>query len=138
MGFHVSAELRRIVQQRADHRCEYCRIPGILTFAPLEIDHIVSMKHGGATDESNLALSCSLCNKHKGSDIASMDQESGRIIPLFHPRKNIWTDHFRVQDTMIIPLTPEGKVTIRLLQLNADSRIKERRLILKILPDAYD
>jgi 5-methylcytosine-specific restriction endonuclease McrA len=52
-------------------------IPDVATFAPHEIDHIIAKKHGGRTEAENLALSCTLCNKYKGSDPASVDPETG-------------------------------------------------------------
>lgn len=72
---HIPAPLRRSVYERAAGRCEYCRIPDTLTLAPHEIDHIIAVKHGGLTESENLALSCTLCNKRKGSDLASLDPE---------------------------------------------------------------
>jgi 5-methylcytosine-specific restriction endonuclease McrA len=60
----VPADLRRFVRQRADERCEYCRIPESVTFASHEVDHIIAEKHGGPTEERNLALSCAVWNEH--------------------------------------------------------------------------
>jgi 5-methylcytosine-specific restriction endonuclease McrA len=54
----VNEELRRLVADRAGHVCEYCRINEEDTYFGCEIDHIISLKHGGTTDESNLALAC--------------------------------------------------------------------------------
>lgn len=68
-------------------------IPEIATLATHEIDHIIAEKHGGCTEAENLALSCTLCNKHKGSDIASVDPETGEIVPLYNPRQKKWNEH---------------------------------------------
>jgi 5-methylcytosine-specific restriction endonuclease McrA len=37
-------------------------------FDPLgcQIDHIIAIQHSGPTVESNLALACYACNRHKG------------------------------------------------------------------------
>jgi hypothetical protein len=75
----------------------------------------------------NLAYACGLCNRHKGADIASIDQQSGGIIRLFHPRKDRWADHFRLNGDFLEPCTEIGAATIRLLRLNAMERIAERR-----------
>lgn len=88
--------LRRQVYERAGECCEYCRIPDVATFAPHEIDHIIAEKHGGLTEAENLALSCTLCNKHKGSDLASVDPDTGNIVPLYHPRQDLWHEHFQL------------------------------------------
>ena len=126
---HIPAELRRQVRERAGDGCEYCLIPESMTFAAHEIDHIIAEKHGGTTDSDNLAVACAICNGHKGSDLASIDLESGAIVPLFHPRRESWAEHFRLAGGQIEPLTPQGRVTVRLLQLNHPERVQERELL---------
>ena len=123
---HVPVELRRLVRARAAGCCEYCRVDEALGFALHEIDHVVSEKHGGQTTVENLALSCTLCNRRKGADLSSVDPEAGAIVPLFHPRKDRWPDHFRFDGTRIVPLTPTGRATARLLGFNSDARLSER------------
>jgi len=125
---HISSALRRLVHQRAQGCCEYCRIPEIGTFALHEIDHIIAEKHGGLTEADNLALSCTLCNKHKGTDLTSLDPNNGEIVPLYNPREDRWSEHFLLRKAEIIPLTSKGRVTVKLLQLNRSERIEERKL----------
>ena len=127
---HVPAALRRAVHERAGGACEYCLVPEALAFAAHEVDHVVAQKHGGATEEGNLALSCALCNKHKGSDLASIDPETGHLTALYHPRREHWSAHFRVEEAWLIPLTSTARVTIRLLQMNHPDRIAERALLI--------
>jgi hypothetical protein len=127
---YIPASLRQEVYDRAGGQCEYCLIPQAITLVTPEVDHIIARKHGGETETNNLALSCSLCNKYKGSDLASIDEESGEIAPLFHPRQHHWPDHFRLQDGRIAPLTATGRVTVNLLQLNQPERVTERELLL--------
>ena len=127
---YISAGLRRLVRTRAGERCEYCLIPESVSFAVHEIDHIVAEKHGGATDESNLALCCAVCNLHKGSDLSSIDPETGAVVVLFHPRRDIWIDHFRLAGGRVEPVTPIGRTTARLLQLNRPDRVEEREISL--------
>jgi len=102
------------------------------TLATHWVDHIVAEKHGGQTEEGNLALSCVLYNQRKGSDLTSIDPQTGQITPLFHPRRDRWPDHFRLVGACIEPLTPAGRVTVRLLQLNHPGRIEERELMLRL------
>ncbi|WP_373540756.1 HNH endonuclease [Chamaesiphon sp.] len=66
----------------------------LASFSAHEIDHIIAEKHDGRTESENLALSCNLCNKYKGSDLASVDPETEKIVPLYHPRQNLWREHF--------------------------------------------
>jgi 5-methylcytosine-specific restriction endonuclease McrA len=68
---YIPISLRRLVENRAQHRCEYCLLPTQIAFFPHEIDHIIAEKHGGKTDEENLAYTCWRCNRHKGSDLGS-------------------------------------------------------------------
>ncbi len=137
MGTYISAALRRTVYERAGGCCEYCLIPETAVLAVHEIDHIIAQKHGGLTETDNLALSCAICNKHKGSDLASIDQVTGELAALYHPRRQQWQEHFQLKDGVLIPLTQTGRVTVRLLQLNSPCRIQERNLLIQsgILPD---
>lgn len=129
---YIPAALRRFVRERGLGCCEYCVIPEQFTLVPHWVDHIVAEKHGGQTTAENLALACVLCNLFKGSDLTSLDPESGEITPLFHPRQDRWSDHFRLDGAIIEPLTPTGRVTVRLLQLNKPDRIEERNLLVRL------
>jgi len=131
MTTYIPATLRRLVYERAGGICEYCLIPETVSLAVHEVDHIIPRKHGGEADLENLALSCTLCNKYKGSDLASVDQETGKIAPLYHPRRERWTDHFQLSNAEIVPSTPTGRVTVQLLKLNDKSRIEERKLLIE-------
>jgi 5-methylcytosine-specific restriction endonuclease McrA len=124
---HIPKALRDFVYERAEGICEYCLISEEDSFAKHQIDHIIAEKHGGLTVEENLALSCTLCNKHKGSDIASIDYETGEIVPLFNPRKDIWSEHFQIDHGIFIGLTSNARATIFLLQLNNSARVEERK-----------
>lgn len=39
---------------RALQCCEYCRIPELFSSIGFEIDHIISLKHGGSSGTDNL------------------------------------------------------------------------------------
>jgi 5-methylcytosine-specific restriction endonuclease McrA len=72
MSSYVSAAVRRLVAVRTDFLCEYCLVHEDDTVFGCEVDHIISEKHGGATDAENLAYACAFCNRAKGSDIGSI------------------------------------------------------------------
>lgn len=129
MSGYVPAEIRRAVIERAESRCEYCLIHQDDTWAGCEIDHIISEKHGGATILENLALACVFCNRAKGTDLASIDSESGMLIRFFHPREDRWQDHFQLQGASLLPLTPVGRVTAHIFGLNLPDRISERETL---------
>ncbi len=90
---HVSAELRRQVVARAEGLCEYCLIHEEDTFFGCQVDHIISEKHGGATEAENLAYACLFCNRYKGSDVGSILPHGG-FSRFFHPLTDRWAEHF--------------------------------------------
>jgi hypothetical protein len=122
----ITAALRRLVRERAALRCEYCLLAEDDAFLPHEPDHVIAVKHGGVTDASNLALACFNCNRYKGSDIASIDPDDGRLTPLFNPRTGDWAEHFRAEAGRVVPVTPTGRVTVALLQINLGLRVEVR------------
>jgi hypothetical protein len=128
---YISVELRKQVYERAQGCCEYCLISEQVTLFVHQVDHIIAEKHGGLTAIDNLALACVLCNKYKGSDIASIDGESGDIVRLYHPRRDSWQEHFLLSAANIMPLTAIGRVTVSLLQFNRIERVAERELLVK-------
>jgi hypothetical protein len=87
-------------------------------------------KHGGTNDLDNLAFACALCNQFKSTDIASLDPETGALTPLYHPRRDRWREQFELKEAVIVALTAVGRVTVRLLRLNAAERVAERTLLL--------
>jgi HNH endonuclease len=125
----IESAIRDFVRSRAAGLCEYCRISERFTLAEHEIDHVIAVKHGGLTVEENLALCCTVCNRFKGSDIASIDPETGELTPLFHPRRDRWDAHYQFRSGEILALTASGRVTLRLLRMNRPTRIKERLLL---------
>ena len=104
-----SAEIRRQVVERARGCCEYCLVHQDLVASTHQVDHVIAEKHRGETTMDNLALSCTLCHRRKGSDITSVDSETGEVISLFNPRAQRWLDHFEVDGVRIIGKTPEGR-----------------------------
>jgi len=47
---YVPASLRARVAARAQESCEYCLIHADYTAFKHEIDHVIAIKHGGATE----------------------------------------------------------------------------------------
>ncbi len=124
----MDATLRRLVRQRAGNCCEYCRLPQSLApLAAFHIEHIISKEHGGSDDLDNLALSCSRCNLSKGPNLAGIAPDTGKIVPLFHPRRQKWTRHFRWKGPILVGRTQVGNVTIAVLDINHAKRVEMRR-----------
>lgn len=126
MASEVPTSLRRLVAERATYRCEYCLLPQAVALHQHEPDHIVLLQHGGETHEHNLALACLRCNRYKGPNVGSFDPLTGVLVPLFNPRIHVWSSHFTWEGAAIRPLTPEGRVTVRILRFNDTDRVAER------------
>src|ERR1700722_18173742 len=107
----MDAETRELVWQRARNCCEYCLWPqdngGELTF---HIEHVYAKKHGGSDDPQNLCLSCPQCNWAKGSDLSGL--VDGKIVPLFHPRRQAWSRHFYWDGPILVGKTLCAQATI--------------------------
>lgn len=109
---YISAVLRRQVIERAGSCCEYCLLNRDDHILPFEIDHVIAEKHNGQTILENLSYSCFDCNNAKGSDLASIDPQTGNPTFIFNPRKHLWSDHFLLNAGQIEGLTAEGRATI--------------------------
>lgn len=116
----AAAELR--LRDLARQRCGYCLSPQHLVFAPLEIEHLQPRSRGGSDDEENLWLSCPLCNAHKSDKTTGLDPLTQSEQPLFNPRHQSWSEHFRWSEDglRIIGLTPIGRATVIALHLSDD------------------
>ena len=129
MASDITLALRTDVALRAHRRCEYCLIrEEDCAFLP-HVDHIVSRKHGGDSLPENLAYACVLCNRRKSGDVASIDSNSGQLVRLFHPRQDLWKDHFQIDGSSIRALTEVGAATAKLLHFNVPERRAERALL---------
>jgi hypothetical protein len=112
--------LRQKVAERAYHVCEYCLLHEDDSFWGFEVEHVISRKHSGATALDNLAWACATCNRNKGTDLATLQGNPPRLTRLFHPRQDAWL-------VEIEGVSDVGAATARLLKLNEDIRLKERR-----------
>lgn len=123
----MESALRSLVRQRAGDVCEYCRLPQAASrIVRFHVEHVIALQHGGQTEPDNLALACSYCNFHKGPNIAGLDPESGQIVPLFHPRRDRWADHFAWERTVVVGRTAIGRATVELLAMNDWQRVEVR------------
>lgn len=125
----ISKTMRRQLTHLADQRCSYCRSPEWIGI-PMVIEHILPLTLGGLTALENLCLSCYRCNEYKGSRIEGVDPVTGLVVGLFHPREQIWAEHFAWSDggLKIVGLTARGRVTAELLRLNNEWLVSARRI----------
>src|SRR5262249_16294154 len=84
---------------------------------------------GGAGTEDNLAWSCQGCNNAKFTATAAPDPATGQLVPLFHPRRDRWDQHFNwgADFSEIIGITPTGRATVERLKLNRPNAVELRR-----------
>jgi len=126
---YLPAALRQLVRERALRTCEYCLIHETFSIYSHEIDHAVALNHGGQTAADNLVLACLPCNRHKGSDLTSIDPLAGSISHIFNPRTHFWADHFKLEGGYVVGLTAIGRTTIFLLRFNEMGRLQLRQAL---------
>lgn len=125
----IPYEIRERVRLAAADRCGYCQSRQELVLGRLQLEHIIPSAKGGSDIEENLWLACSLCNSHKGVQTEAPDPVTGENSPLFNPRQQNWSEHFRWVETgtQIEGLTPCGRATVVALQLNNVLAVTVRR-----------
>jgi len=125
----IPPEIDRRVREAAQNRCDYCLSPQHLVMARLEVEHMIPLAKGGTNDELNLWLACPICNGHKSDKTEAVDSETGAIVPLFHPRTQVWSDHFvwSADGIRIVGTTPVGRATVAALHLSDDPDALEVR-----------
>lgn len=125
----ISTALRKRIREQSKDRCGYCLSEQRYVMGRLEIDHILPQAHGGTDDETNLWLSCRMCNGFKGAQTTGHDPTSKRQVKLFNPRTQRWSRHFRwsADGTQMIGRTACGRATVIALQMNNYLAVMVRR-----------
>jgi hypothetical protein len=123
--------LKNQVRDRAGSRCEYCQIhQDQEPFYTFPVDHIIAQQHRGSTVLDNLCLSCFRCNSHKGPNIASIDPATSEMSPLYHPRHDVWNEHFEWHGAELVGLTPIGRATVEVLAVNHPDHVLLREALI--------
>lgn len=127
----ISARQKSEVVRRARGCCEYCLSQEKFSPDPFSIEHILPLAKGGSSDPSNLALSCQGCNNFRHVATEAIDPMTGNRVSLFHPREQVWAEHFAWNDdySLILALTSTGRATVERLQLNRSSLVNLRRVL---------
>jgi hypothetical protein len=127
----MKRSLRASVRSRAERRCDYCRLhEADQPLFPFHLEHIVAKKHHGGDDLPNLAWSCHECNLAKSSNLSGRDLITARVVVPFHPCRQKWHRHFAWEGAVLTGLTPCGRATIDVLNINAPHRIELRELLI--------
>jgi len=91
---YISEELRQLVSADAEFLCEYCLIHEGDTFVGCQVDHIISEKHGGASEPENLAFAARGAIEARAATShlsrGTLDNSSDSLIP----RTDRWNEHF--------------------------------------------
>lgn len=134
MAEHVSAALKRLVRNRAQGRCEYCRTPESYAPEAFSVEHVLPKARGGKSLSDNLALSCQGCNNHKFTRTRGIDPVTEQSAALFHPRQHLWREHFAwMPDARrLIGLSPVGRATAEMLRLNRPGLMGLRKALIAI------
>ena len=129
---------RKLRTEFLQPRWAYCHSLEALLGIPLEADHISTTARKGRTIFSNLCLCCRACNGFKADRLQAHDPFTGRLVPLFHPRKQDWSAHFYWSDdsTQIIGLSATGRATVAALKMNNDliTNLRSLWVILQMHP----
>lgn len=127
----LTTQLKKTVRFWAKNCCEYCYSQERFATQSFSIEHIYPVSKGGQTQLDNLALACQGCNNHKYNKTEGIDPISGEKTPLYHPRQQYWSDHFSWSNdyTLILGLTPTGRVTVEVLRLNREGLVNLRRIL---------
>lgn len=124
----VPETLSQAVRLRADGRCQYCLMHESLQGATFHVEHIIPQSKGGHSVLENLALACPGCNLHKADRTTTVDPATGEQVPLFHPIRQRWSEHFRFKGYEMEGCTPVGRATVATLNLNHVRRQRIREV----------
>jgi len=127
----VSDSAKKRIADRAEGCCEYCAAQSEFSQDSFSVEHIQPSSRGGSNDSENLPLSCQGCNNFKFTATTGVDPVTGKRVPLFHPRRGRWLEHFGWSEdfTEMVGVTPVGRATIVRLQLNRRGLVNQRRVL---------
>ena len=129
MSTYLPESLRLQIETADRQRCCYCLTSEANSGIPMTYDHIQPRSKGGDTSFENICLACRSCNEFKGSLTQAIDPVTAALVPLFHPRRQQWLEHFvwSADGTRIEGLTVIGRATVVALRMNHPVIIGARR-----------
>ncbi len=128
---YIPAVMRRQVRTRTRGLCEYCRCSALFTTAAFHCEHIRPREASGEATADNHAWACPWCNACKDTKTHAPDPQTGRLVPLFHPRRQHWSRHFAWSEDFIVIIgcTATGRATVVALHLNRPELLNLRRVL---------
>ncbi len=130
MSRYVPVKLKAQVRERFSGCCGYCQTAERLTAMRFELEHVFPLSLGGKTIFENLCLACSFCNQLKGDRVEFVDPESGDRVAIFHPQRQVWSDHFGwgQDSSIVIGKTAIGRAAVETLQMNREVLVSMREM----------
>ena len=120
----VSEARKAMVWERAKNRCEYRGLAQHAQDDTFHIEHVEPSILGGSSKLDNLALSCVSCNLAKKAKVDAPDPLSGQVVPLYHPRKDIWPEHFAWEGGELRGRSAVGRATIAALKMDTPRKVQ--------------
>ena len=96
--------------------------------ATFHIEHVIPQSKGGESTLENLVLACPGCNLRKADKTTAVDSLNGEQVPLFHPLRQQWSEHFRWKGYEMEGRTAVGRATVAILDLNHFRRQRIRQV----------
>jgi len=117
---YISDSLKARIEQEERQRCSYCLTSEANSGIPMTFDHIQPRSKGGATSFENVCLACRTCNEYKSDSTEAEDPLMGKVVLLFNPRTQQWSEHFTwsLDATKVEGLTAIGRATVIALRMN--------------------
>lgn len=124
----ISRQVRNRVRERANQRCEYCRLPDGYSSGPFVCEHVIPRVRGAGDTFDELAWSCAGCNSHKNAKTHVTDPVTGNRVPIYNPRKQVWEMHFSWSENGLLMLrnTVTGRGTVESICLNRPELVNLR------------
>jgi hypothetical protein len=128
---YIPISIQKTILELSHDYCEYCILPSNFSTDFFHYEHIIPISLDGKTTLENLARSCGLCNNNKRDKISHTDPLTQQNVRLYHPRQDIWAEHFQWSDDdlHLVGLSPNARATIDLLKLNRINAVNLRKLL---------
>jgi hypothetical protein len=68
----------------------------------------------------------------RGPNLSGVDDETGKVVRLFDPRRQNWKRHFKWNGVILQGKTKCGRATVRTLRINMPIRVALRQSLIDI------
>jgi hypothetical protein len=94
-------------------------------------EYVLPRVGGAGNTPSELAWACPGCNSHKYAKTQARDPQTKRLVSLFNPRRQRWSQHFAWSEDflLLIGRTATGRATVEALHLNRAELLNLRRAL---------